>query len=357
MCGNRSGGTPNSTARPPEFAGEVVKLALMVFLLVAITLGNLLSLLVFLCVKKFRTSQGYLKTSLALADLAVGLIVVPYSVYREVEGVASAAKQETAPSDPLACLVTGLIFVSCTYVSMTTIFLLSLERCIAVLHPLQRKRIITKRRTWWLILVSWALSFSLAAIPLLLVPDITFQYNSCSKLCNYAFPPGKPLEPSWNVMLLYPVTDFFLLSGTFALNAITFAALHRYCKMRRNVGEQPSVTQLSFSDITAAKTIGTLTLIFLVSFIPISVFVVGSVAGYQWCQFSFYAFWILTANSCWNVAIYSVWDPNFRQGVQGLLNKWALTTHRQPSSCSLETHSSATASMGTFKEMLCTERI
>ncbi|XP_078249360.1 adenosine receptor A3-like [Pogona vitticeps] len=359
MCGNGSSGNPNSTAWSPGFVGEVSKLALMVVLVIAITLGNLLSLLVFLCLKPFRTSQGYLKASLALADLAVGLIIVPYSVYREANGLFFGTKQqETGPSDQLACLLTGPIFAGCTFVSISTIFLLSLERSVAVLQPLQRKRVITKRRTLWLILASWALSFSLAVIPLLSAPDITLQYSPCNKMCSYSFPPDKLPEPRWNVMLLYPVFDFSLLSGTFAINAVTFATLHRYCKMRTQLGEeQLSSSRLSFSDITAAKTIGILTFAFSVSFIPIAVFVVGSVAGHQWCQFSFYAFWILTSNSCWNVAIYSVWDPKFRQGLRELFTKPVLTAATLPPSCSLEVHSSAPAYVADLKQMFCPDRI
>ncbi|XP_061487608.1 trace amine-associated receptor 13c-like [Rhineura floridana] len=352
MLGNSSGRSPNCTDWSQASAGDVCKLLLMALLVIAISLGNLVSLLVFFHVRQFRTSQGYLRVSLALADLAVGLIVVPYSVYREVNRLTCGMEKEVGQYEKLACFITGPIFAGCTFVSISTIFLLSVERCIAVLKPLHRKAVITKRRTLWLILASWTMSSCLAVIPLLSSPDITFQYDSCSKMCNYVFPTVKPPESHWNVMLLYPVFDFSVLSGTFAINAITFAAVHQYCKKRRQLGEESQGgNQLSFSDITAAKTIGILTFAFSSSFLPIAVFVVGSVVGYQWCQFSFYAFWTLTSNSCWNVAIYSIWDPKFRQGFRELFNKQVLIAASQDAGCSLEEHSSVPAYVAVLKKM------
>ncbi|XP_060628595.2 trace amine-associated receptor 13c-like [Anolis sagrei] len=324
MLGNSSRRSPNYTNCSPDFAGEVSKLVLMVALAMAITLGNLLSLLVFLHVKQFRTSQGYWKISLALSDLVVGLIIVPYSVYREVNWLSSGMEQKENQSDQLACIIIGSSFTGCSFVSNITIFLLSVERSIAVLKPLQKKTMITRHRTVWLIAASWTSSFCLAVIPLVTTPDITYQYNFCSKMCNYFFPPDKVPKPHMNVRLLDPVFDFFLLTATLAINAVTFVALHRHCKMQKQLGEEPQRgNHLSFSDITAAKTIGLLILVYYISFLPVAVFVVGSVVGYPWCHFSFYAFWILTSNSCWNVVIYCVWDPKFRRGIRELFSSHA----------------------------------
>ncbi|KAJ6661089.1 hypothetical protein lerEdw1_016890 [Lerista edwardsae] len=352
MLGNNSSSSPNSTACSQSVAGGVSKLLLMVLLTVTITLGNVVSLMVFLGVKQFRTSQGYLKASLALADLAVGLIVVPYSVYREVNVLAYGMERETGRSERLACFITGPIFAGCTLVSISTIFLLSVERSIAVLRPLQKKAVITKRRTICLILVSWTMSFCLAWTPIFSTSQITLRYNACSKLCNYAFPADELPGPHWNVMLLFPIFDFTLLSVTVVTNFVTFTAVHQYCKTRKQLGGEPQTGgRLAFSDINAAKTIGILTFAFLTSFSPIAVFVVGSVMGYLWCHFSFYAFWILTSNSCWNVAIYSVWDPKFRQGAKELFNRVMLKSTSQHPSHSLERHSSSPACVVVFKEM------
>ncbi|XP_067410760.1 trace amine-associated receptor 4-like [Emydura macquarii macquarii] len=351
MWGNSS--SLNCTLSSPALLGEICKLVLMVLLIVAIVLGNVVSLLVFLQARQFRTSQGYLKASLALADLAVGLIVVPYSLYREASSLASGLGQGSNTATPsLPCFITGPLFAGCTFVSITTIFLLSVERSVAVLKPLHKKAVITKRRTAWLILLSWSMSFSLAVVPMLSSPDITLQYSPCSKMCIYTFPAARLPHSPWNIMLLFAAFDFSLLGGTFAINFITFATIRQYCKARRQLGsEAPHGSRLSFSDITAAKTISILTFAFSASFSPIAVFVVGSVLGYQWCRFSFYAFWILTSNSCWNVAIYSAWDPKFRRGVRELFSRPVLNSTSQRPSRSTEGDNSAPACVAVLKEM------
>ncbi|XP_053572229.1 beta-2 adrenergic receptor-like [Bombina bombina] len=308
----------------------------MVLLIVTITLGNVVSLLVFLRTKQHRTSQGFLKTSLALADLPVGLLVVPYSVYREARHIVYGLENygEETPSDLISiipCFIMGPLFAGCTFVSISTIFLLSVERSIAVLRPLHKKVVITRKRTGYLIIISWFISFLLAMMPLLFSRDITLEYNFCSKMCNYAFTSNQPQGSRWNIMLLFPVFDFSLLGSTFIINFITFAAIRQYCKLRKQLemDAQSTCSKVSFSDITAAKTIGILTFAFSASFGPIAVFVVGNVLGYSWCEFSFYAFWILTSNSCWNVIIYSARDIRFRQGVRELFSKRVLKSPSQ----------------------------
>ncbi|XP_069508361.1 adenosine receptor A3-like [Ambystoma mexicanum] len=321
----------NCSLGHPDVLEDVLKVSLMVLLIFAITLGNVVSLLVFQRCRQFKTSQGYLKTSLALADVAVGLLVIPYSVYKEVNRLAYGREEGSNLESMVPCFIMGPLYAGCTFVSITTIFLLSVERSIAVIKPLHKRVVITKKRTICIIILSWVLSFVLAIIPMFSGDEIVLQYSSCSQMCNYVFTAKKALESNWNIMLLFPAFDFSILGGTFAINLATFAVIRQYSKVRKQleVDLQSTCSRLSFSDITAAKTIGILTFAFSVSFIPIAVFVVGNVMGYEWCKFSFYAFWILTSNSCWNVVIYSARDAKFRQGLRELFIRQPLKSPSQ----------------------------
>ncbi|XP_067856958.1 adenosine receptor A3-like [Heptranchias perlo] len=310
--------------------GDTITISFMILLILAIIVGNVLSLVVFLGSKSFRTPQGYLKASLALADLSVGVLVVPYSVYSEITLAVRGSTDGTGsrPGDPVPllqpCLLTGPVFAGCTFVSISTIFLLSIERSIAVLKPLHKKIVITKRRTCALIALSWGLSFFLAVVPMISRDGMTLQYSPCTKMCIYTFT-GQPQTSGWKIMLLFPAFDFSLLGGTVVINILTFSAVRQYCKVRQKLAQSKpppprsfAQQHLSCSDITAAKTIGIVTVAFFASFGPVAVLVVGNVLGYQWCHFSYYAFWILTSNSCWNVIIFSVRDRRFRLRVQEL---------------------------------------
>ncbi|XP_046907287.1 beta-2 adrenergic receptor [Hypomesus transpacificus] len=301
-------------------ASKIVMVLFMVLLVFAILFGNTVTLAVVLGTKHFHTPQGYLKASLAVADLAVGIFVVPLSVYAEVSLMFNNSSPEWTFNNSQAstfhpCAVIGPIFAGCTLVSITTIFLLTIERSIAVLRPLHKESVITRKRTTILIIFSWVGSFLLAVSPMIFSNEIALEYNPCSRMCNYAIGTISEFPTrAWNILLLFPAFDFTLLGGTVVINIISLSTIRQHSKRRKHLAESDSqsVTKPTFSDIKAAKTIGTLTLAFTASFTPIAVFVVGNVIGNEWCNFSFFAFWILATNSCWNVIIYSVRDQKFR---------------------------------------------
>uniref|UniRef100_UPI0037E78227 trace amine-associated receptor 13c n=1 Tax=Semicossyphus pulcher TaxID=241346 RepID=UPI0037E78227 len=331
------------------FLNRTLAVVFMVSLAFAIVVGNVVTLTVFVQTRQSRTPQGYLKVSLAIADMMVGVLVVPFSVYTEISLMVNSAppiwyqgsltSPVTSPSlgglvSPWQpCMLIGPVFAGCTFVSISTIFLMTLERSVAILWPLHKDALVTRRRTLLLILLSWSASFLLALAPLIFSSNFTLEYNECSRMCNYTpllF--GGQLPPDANILLLFPAFDFTLLGGTLAVNIVSFTSIRRYSRKRKLLSEGSlsdggggigggCTHRPSFSDIKAAKTIGILTFAFTASFSPIAVFVLGNVVGYTWCNFSFFAFWILTGNSCCNVIIYSVRDHRFRKGVTLLFQR------------------------------------
>ncbi|XP_062923393.1 adenosine receptor A2b [Mobula hypostoma] len=312
---------------------RILVIAFMTVLACAVIVGNAITVTVFLGTRQFRTPQGYLKVSLALADLMVGVLVVPFSVYTEIVWMASggappawargySARAGGAFWHP--CHLVGLVFAGCTFVSISTIFLLTVERSVAILKPLHKETVVTRSRTLATICCSWLAAFLLATAPLMFSDHFTLRYNECSRMCNYAFVPQAPKHSSWSILLLFPAFDFTLLGCTLVVNALSFSTIRRCCKQRKCLVETDNFRgplRPSFSDIKAAKTIAILTFAFTASFSPIAAFVVGNVSGHSWCTFSFFAFWILAANSCCNFVIYSVRDQRFRKGVQQLFHK------------------------------------
>ncbi|KAI3360562.1 hypothetical protein L3Q82_002288 [Scortum barcoo] len=262
-------------------ANKILMVLFMVLLIFAILFGNLVTLAVILGTKHFHTPQGYLKASLAVADLAVGIFVVPLSVYAEVYLMVtdSALEWTSYNSQSVSfhpCNVIGPIFAGCTLVSITTIFLLTIERSIAVLRPLHKDSVITRKRTTILIVLSWVGSFFLAVFPMVFSSEITLEYNSCSRMCNYALGTiGEFPSQAWNILLLFPAFDFTLLGGTVVINIISLSSIRQHSRRRKHLAETEcqGTTKPTFSDIKAAKTIGTLTVAFTASFTPIAVFV------------------------------------------------------------------------------------
>ncbi|XP_010874173.2 neuropeptides capa receptor [Esox lucius] len=316
-----------SCSWPEVDYGQVLNVFFMLFLSVAITLGNAVSLTIFLGSRHFRTPQGYLKASLATADLSVGVLVIPYSIYTETETLLAGREgSQTKGLGP--CFLIGPIFSGCTLVSVSTIFLLSVERGITVLKPLHKNLMVTRERTLGLITLSWLFCFLLAVSPLILSDSVTLEYNLCSKMCNYALSPQwqcyqeqeSTSRTGWSVMLLFPAFDISLLGATIVVNLVTLAAIRRFCRVRRRAltKAHPTHSGPTFSHLRAAKTILILTAFLLASVAPTAVLVVASVLGLNWCRFSLYAFWALACSSGWNVLIYSAQDRRFRQRVREL---------------------------------------
>lgn len=267
------------------------------------------------------------------------MVVVPFSVYTEISIMvtstppmwylsSSIVSAQELSSSWQPCMVIGPMFAGCTFVSISTIFLMTVERSVAILWPLQKDTLVTRRRTLLLILASWTGSFLLAMAPLILSDNFTLEYNKCSRLCNYVpLLVGLQLPADTHIMLLFPAFDFILLGSTFIVNILSFTTICRYTRKRKLLserlegGKSTCSYRPSCSDIKAAKTIGILTFAFAASFSPIAIFVLGNVVGYTWCNFSFFAFWILTGNSCCNVIIYSVRDHRFRKGVSLLFHR------------------------------------
>lgn len=170
---------------------KIVLVVFMIMLIVAIMFGNSVTLAIILRTKYFHTPQGNLKASLAFADLTAGAFVVPLSVYAELSLLinGSSAKWTTVNSLIATyhpCSFIGPVFAGCTSVSITTIFFLTLERNIAVLEPLHREAVITSKLTSILILLSWLGSFFQAVFPVIYSKEIVPEYNTCSRMCNYA---------------------------------------------------------------------------------------------------------------------------------------------------------------------------
>ncbi|XP_010903160.1 adenosine receptor A3-like [Esox lucius] len=322
----------------------------MVSLAFAIVVGNVVTLTVFMQTRHVRTPQGYLKVSLAIADMMVGVLVVPFSVYTEISLMVTSPPPvwyQGGPAPPTGglagpwqpCMLIGPVFAGCTFVSISTIFLMTVERCVAILRPLHKDHLVTRRRTMFLILFSWLVSFFLALAPITLSSSFSLEYNECSRMCNYVpLLDGVMLPCDANILLLFPAFDFTLLGSTLVVNVLSFTRIRRYTRKRKLMSEGGQGIEgggcqqrPSFSDIKAAKTIGILTFAFTASFTPIAVFVLGNVVGYTWCNFSFVAFWILTGNSCCNVIIYSVRDRRFRKGVTLLFQKTPSHPHGEKS--------------------------
>ncbi|XP_069686936.1 alpha-1A adrenergic receptor-like [Periplaneta americana] len=149
---------PSSSPIPalsrPLLVLEAVALGLMILLTIG---GNLLVIVAVVPSPTLRSPTHSLIVNLAVADLLLGVTVLPLSATRELSGVWTLG--------PSLCSVWTALDVLCCTASILSLCGISVDRYIGVSRPLAYSRILTKRRARGLIAGIWALALAISIAP------------------------------------------------------------------------------------------------------------------------------------------------------------------------------------------------
>uniref|UniRef100_A0A915JYU8 G-protein coupled receptors family 1 profile domain-containing protein n=1 Tax=Romanomermis culicivorax TaxID=13658 RepID=A0A915JYU8_ROMCU len=132
------------------FRNAVVFTILSVFSLITV-FGNSMVILVVLCRKNLQSPTGYMILSLAVADLIVGLIVMPFNITHEVW-------QHQWYFGLELCDFWHSVDVLASTASIWNLCLLAIDRYIAVNDPLNYRQRITLRKALFFIGLVWFVS-------------------------------------------------------------------------------------------------------------------------------------------------------------------------------------------------------
>ncbi|NWU80376.1 AA3R protein, partial [Onychorhynchus coronatus] len=120
------------------------------------TLGNVLVIWVVKLSSTFQNTTVYFIVSLALADIAVGILVVPLAI---VVSLGIALHFYT-------CLFMCCLMVVFTNASILSLLAIAIDRYLRVKLPTRYKRITTERRVWWALGLCWSVSLLVALVPM-----------------------------------------------------------------------------------------------------------------------------------------------------------------------------------------------
>uniref|UniRef100_A0A672HG07 Neuromedin-U receptor 1-like n=1 Tax=Salarias fasciatus TaxID=181472 RepID=A0A672HG07_SALFA len=162
-------------------------------------LGNSLTCAVILCYKVMQTPTNYYLLSLAASDLLVLLLGMPlelYDLWRNYPFLLGEG----------GCYFKTFLFETVCFASILNVTALSVERYVAVVHPLRVKRMATRAHVKRVILLLWALSM-LCAVPNTSIHGIGPQMGLEveSERCNIQQP------RIYNWVILVSTLVFFLL--------------------------------------------------------------------------------------------------------------------------------------------------
>lgn len=131
---------------------------LSAFILVAIV-GNFLVILSVVCNKHLQTVTNFFIVNLAMADLLLSIIVLPFSASLEVLGCWVFGR--------VFCNIWAAVDVLCCTASILSLCIISVDRYIGVKHCLKYPCIMTERKAVAILVVVWLSSSVISVGPLL----------------------------------------------------------------------------------------------------------------------------------------------------------------------------------------------
>ncbi|NXW65096.1 AA3R protein, partial [Eurystomus gularis] len=120
------------------------------------TLGNILVIWVVKLNSTFRNTTLYFIVSLALADIAVGVLVIPLAIVVSL-GISVHF---------YACLFMCCLMIVFTTASILSLLAIAIDRYLRVKLPTRYKIITTERRIWWALGLCWSVSLLVGLTPM-----------------------------------------------------------------------------------------------------------------------------------------------------------------------------------------------
>ncbi|XP_069720848.1 neuromedin-U receptor 1 [Phaenicophaeus curvirostris] len=192
-----------------SFFVPVCVIYLLIFVVGAV--GNTLTCIVILRHRFMRTPTNYYLFSLAVSDLLVLLLGMPLELY-------DLWSNYPFPLGASGCYFKTLLFEAVCFASILNVTALSVERYIAVVHPLKAKYVVTRNHAKRVIVVIWVLSVicsipntSLHGLQPLYVPGRGWVPDS--EICTLVKP-----RLTYNLIIqITTIVFFFLPMGTISI--------------------------------------------------------------------------------------------------------------------------------------------
>ncbi|XP_006814359.1 G-protein coupled receptor 52-like [Saccoglossus kowalevskii] len=293
---------------------------IMTVVTVLIILGNILVIAVVYRTKAFANASGMFMTSLACADLGVGVFVSPLSIYP--------AYINYWPYGHRVCTMAAFFTELFSCISVCSLALIGIDRYLAVSQPLAYKTIMPPERARNVILVKWFLLLLMCLLPVFGVVEV--MYYADLYICNVA----------WELEIGYALGVFILVIIP-SFVAVFFCYFHIF-RISHKAARQIDQQRDSIRNNVQSKTIGSTSKRkgAMMSFIIIGSFCLcwtpwlalqiqesvvfarsestGSViSGHPHLpQAHFVTMWLAISNSFFNCVIYFLSNKSFRKGAK-----------------------------------------
>lgn len=307
--GNLTNATPSVTSdvptQLPSISPGVTYIVAAVFVALQIVValgGNFLVVASFYTFRDLRTKCNFFIISLAISDILVALIAMPFWLTIQL------TENKWIYSQQLK-LFWDSMDILCGTASIMNLTAVSFDRQLAITSPFSYPKILTTRRVIYIICFVWCYA---AAI-------------SCSKLISSP-------EHHWpfpNYLWFVSFASFFLPLGIMLVMYTRIYLVARY--QAKRIGRN------YVTDIKAAKTIAVVIGGFVICWLPFFIIVLSYASGKpipSAVTFLNVAKWLEYLNSCLNPVIYTCLNRTYRNAFKKLFRRCRskiMRDHRDPS--------------------------
>ena len=171
---------PLTSPRAGEVAAALFKALAMTTIIVAAVCGNMLVIVSALRFERLRIIANSFLVSLAVADLLVAVLVMPFNALQQVAG--------RWPFGPVVCDIFNANDVLFSTASLLHLCCVSVDRYVAVTDPFGYERHMTVRRVVAMLACLWTASALLGHLPIHLgwYRDLSDQLaDDCDDVCEF----------------------------------------------------------------------------------------------------------------------------------------------------------------------------
>ncbi|XP_015268859.1 PREDICTED: adenosine receptor A3 [Gekko japonicus] len=303
----------------------IVYIAIEALIAVMATLGNALVIWVVRLIPASQNTTFYFITSLALADIAVGILVIPLAIVVSV-GITMHF---------YACLLVCSLLMVFSHASILSLMAIAIDRYLRVKFPTQYRIIVTRRRIWIALGTCWFISLLVGLMPM-------FGWNQ-----------RNPQNPSYlecyyqNVMDINYVVYFSFFSWILVpllIMCILYARVFHIIqtKLKQNATSIKGSGIFYRREFRTAKSLALVLFLFIMCWLPLCI--LNSVSHFcQTCKMPqallYVAILLSHTNSALNPIVYALRINKFRKTYTLILKTYILQMKREPDVSGAENNS------------------
>ncbi|XP_077167951.1 adenosine receptor A2b [Paroedura picta] len=279
-----------------------------------------------------KNATNYFLVSLAVADIAVGLLAIPFAITISI-GFRTGFH---------CCLFLACFVLVLTQGSIFSLLAVAVDRYLAIKIPLRYKSLVTGKRARALITVLWLLSFSIGLLPLMGWNHRKAALQNCTGSANWTERGDCSVECLFENVVTMSYMVYFNFFGCVLLPLLIMVGIYIKifmvaCKQLRQMEFMSKSRTTLQKEVNAAKSLAIIVGLFAVCWLPLHILncvtLFGDKKNPQWAMNG--AIILSHANSVVNPVIYAYRIRDFRSTFRKILSRHlfckAEDFHKHPS--------------------------